>query len=599
MATIQQQVELLQEDLKCTAMLEPGLARVCTLLIPWCGRQLRWQLLLPVPGGGALDVVFDDDTFRPLCGPDRPQPLFPSSPHKAGQQPLSQQPHGPGGLRAMLRALAADPHRPGGLSGFLLALLDAYRAHQVARLEGAAARLPRLQFELSTLEVGPGAQLELLHQQARFALPLPPIDLRRLLELARMFGARVPAADAPPNPQGEAPQAAAQAPMPPPEQPYKALDASDPTKAAAAGAAAEDVLEPLVGPPYSDTAADVDGDRSNNMLGGGPGDAPGPQAPGVAGAGSQPQQLQQAKQEQLVLTALFRLPAGPSGDMADPELSLQPAQPLAPAPGSSAAAATSAPLSLAPPLLLPAWSPHMCLAEFLPLAAERLQAQVDAHCVLLASRHQVLEELGEMLLGPLELNHLGGNGLYAVAWEGNTVLVSVELGPRFPAEKPMVALQCARACLEGVGRGRSRQRHGKGLRVSSSHVGASSDGYVSRARQARPNPVLERFCGARTHQAEVGCAHGACHPLGVLLRARHSCCTRKPCTRPPRRQLSAPDAVAFHRDYPWSPRWAPREMAARIFNWLKVRVAAPAVRPYQEAPLVGRQLQMLAPMGMR
>ncbi len=44
---------------------------------------------------------------------------------------------------------------------------------------------------------------------------------------------------------------------------------------------------------------------------------------------------------------------------------------------------------LVPPLLLPLWTPRMCLAEFLPLAAERLQQQLDGHAGVLAARVQV------------------------------------------------------------------------------------------------------------------------------------------------------------------------------------------------------------------
>ncbi len=53
-------------------------------------------------------------------------------------------------------------------------------------------------------------------------------------------------------------------------------------------------------------------------------------------------------------------------------------------------------------------------------------------------------------------------------------------------------------------------------------------------------------------------------------------CSRSPLQNPffnppAARLLSAPDASRTYRDYPWSPRWAPREMAARIHNWLQVR----------------------------
>jgi hypothetical protein len=57
---------------------------------------------------------------------------------------------------------------------------------------------------------------------------------------------------------------------------------------------------------------------------------------------------------------------------------------------------------------------------------------------------QLLEQVGELLGGPLELNLRSGIGLYSVAWEGAPVLVTLELGARFPADKPTVVLQCLR-----------------------------------------------------------------------------------------------------------------------------------------------------------
>lgn len=67
---------------------------------------------------------------------------------------------------------------------------------------------------------------------------------------------------------------------------------------------------------------------------------------------------------------------------------------------------------LAPPLLLPLWGSHDCLAEFVPMAAERLQQQVDAHCTLLANRREV-RAMGR-------LGGKGGGGLRGgrVGWTG-------------------------------------------------------------------------------------------------------------------------------------------------------------------------------------
>ncbi|GIL87391.1 hypothetical protein Vretifemale_15517 [Volvox reticuliferus] len=220
------------------------------------------------------------------------------------------------------------------------------------------------------------------------------------------------------------------------------------------------------------------------------------------------EQLQLVGME-FTLLATFRLPVAAGSDLKDPELTLQLPRVLmdlkaqeggttaAAGAGGGGGAAGSASGSdtvgnggggggtagvsgpgLVPSFLLPLWSPQMCLAEFVPLAVERLQAQVDAHCHLLATRQQLLDQMGNLLGFPLEINLVAGSALFAVAWEGNPVLVSLELGSRFPADKPTVVLQCVRV-------------------------------------------------------------------------------------------LPGADASRMYRDYPWSPRWAPGEMAARIHNWLQ------------------------------
>ncbi len=57
---------------------------------------------------------------------------------------------------------------------------------------------------------------------------------------------------------------------------------------------------------------------------------------------------------------------------------------------------------------------------------------------------QLLSALGEALGGCLEAHPAGGAALFAVAWEGAAVLLAVELGGRFPADKPEITLHAAR-----------------------------------------------------------------------------------------------------------------------------------------------------------
>ncbi|PNW79119.1 hypothetical protein CHLRE_09g401367v5 [Chlamydomonas reinhardtii] len=643
-SALQAQLRQLRQDLSCNASLDyiSPHCRVVNLGLPWCGRQLRWQLLLgPASGNAPPDVVFDDESFRPLCSN-----TFASAP-VGGAAPTTfaaaaaalaaaaagggaGPPHGrtgsssagssssagcgPAALRALLLGWPATSEqqqlsRPEALSRLVAALLEAYRLHQRARLEAAAARLPRLQFELSTLDTGGdagggggggaggGIQMELQTQAqaasasatgstsgvgsasfsgaAVFSVPLPGVDLTQLLGLAAQLGARLPSGLLPPPPEAAAPPAGA--PWAPGTAPSTEPQAAG-AQAGEAGAVEDGggALEPLgpgeepgcggagLGEPEAAEGLSVHrGPASPGAVAGaaaaaaarvaaagaGLGSGAGQSAAGVPGG---KRQQQAAALPPLVLQASFRLPAaaagGGTGDMSDPELLLlvppvlvdlqaQSTSPLPPGVisaatalggGSGAAATTSATttsatgaggfarrtnssgggslpatgggcgggggaggggtaanggckisVSLLPPFLLPLWSAHMCLAEYIPLAADRLRLQIDAHCLLLSTRLQLLSLLGDMLGSPaLELNAAAGSALYGIAWEGAAVLLGLELGGRFPADKPAITLQSVR-------------------------------------------------------------------------------------------MLGAPDSSRTYRDYPWSPRWAAREMAARIHNWVQ------------------------------
>ncbi|GLC44270.1 hypothetical protein PLESTB_000759500 [Pleodorina starrii] len=538
MENLQQQVQYVSQALQCSATLEhlsPGM-RVCHLAIPWCGRHIHWQVLFPPPPHSAPDVLFDDDSFQPLCGP--PRPHYPHA-HQSHAHSHALEPGRPGSsqaaLRALLRSWSSPPHPPAPaasaaagspqqqlpadpkssrasppdqLCRLVSLLLDCYREHQLARLGAAAVALPRLQFELSTLEQGPGVQLELQQQQACFSLRLPPLDLRRLLDLAQLYGAQLP----PPLQQQQQQPGAYDAAQPPGGgqgrggSPDADADAGSgwelPLAARHQGSGRAPHLHLHSHPhPHPHPYTHPGGGSSHTVgqgLGVGSGPAGQPPAatgsPVAAGAAHHHQHHQHHQHQALpsgwefALLASFRLPAAAgSGDLADPELTLQLPRALqelkAQETGGAAAAAAAAGgggggPSLVPSFLLPLWSPHMCLAEYVPLAVERLQAQLDSHCNTLAARQQLFEHLGELLGPPLELNMRGGAALFVVAWEGAPVLLSLELGPRFPTDKPAVVLQCARV-------------------------------------------------------------------------------------------LPGADPSRTYRDYPWSPRWGASEMAARIHNWLQ------------------------------
>ncbi|GFR40370.1 hypothetical protein Agub_g918 [Astrephomene gubernaculifera] len=541
MATLPLQVQHLRQELQCSATLEHVSLhlRVCSLSIPWCGRQLRWQLLIPT-AGGAPDVLFDDEDFRPLCCPPAAVPDARAAAASAVRTVLRTWSSTKTQIPTASPAKTDPDGRPMGhsqasqqqisrLSRLVSALLDAYRCHQVARLEEAAVRrqLSRLQFELSTLELGRGVQLELTaQQQARFALPLPPLDLRQLWEVLQLYGIAVEELlqyDSS-NHQNRS-TATSTAPGVRQQRGEGACSRSE-GSCSSDDDDARDVLEPLEPGCEEEEALLVDLMMGQaTVSGGGEGRRQQlhpqqqqrrrrrRQQHHAEGAGEGVKQDEEvvARGEELVfmLHAAFRLPSGAAaGDVGDPELTLQvpaalaalqsppPPSPPAPATGTSTTppaatasgstsltrAAAAAAVPLLPRPLLPPWSPDMCLAAYLPLAAERLQGQLEAHCGGLRARQQFLHHFCCSLLGPggspLELNLPAGTALLAVCWEGAGVLVGAELGGGFPREQPGISLQCAR-------------------------------------------------------------------------------------------QLSYSDLSRTYRDYPWSPRWAPQEMAARIHNWLR------------------------------
>ncbi|GLI70091.1 hypothetical protein VaNZ11_014867 [Volvox africanus] len=553
MESLQRQLQFVSQVLSCSATLEHASQNmwICHLEIPWCGRQLYWQVLLPAQLHSAPDLLFDDETFLPLCGPPfRPDYHFQLlEPGQPGRSSNSSQ----AALRALLRswsggspaatdaaatmaatAVSALPPAPPQLHQqhygaadspscteasasfgatvnqrllrLVSVLLEAYREHQLGKLERVAAAVPRLQFELSTLELGMGVQLELQPpqqqpQQVCFALRLPPLNLRRLLELADIYGARLSSWPQPLNAdQDNSEQLSPPTALQQQHQQQQQQSSNSPLASASPAVEGRSIGTNL---PHDQDHGPRRGPGDNAAMGcAGLQQRPSPPSPS-------PSQLQlqlQPAGTEFTLLATFRLPVVAGSDLADPDMTLQlprvlmdlkaqeggTAVAVGAGGGGGAASATSgsdtvgsgggtAGVSgpgLVPSFLLPLWSPQMCLAEFVPLAVERLQAQVDTHCHVLATRQQLLHQIGNLLGFPLEVNLAIGCALYAVAWEGSPVLVSVELGSRFPADKPTVVLQCVRV-------------------------------------------------------------------------------------------LPGADASRTYRDYPWSPRWAPGEMAARIHSWLQ------------------------------
>ncbi|MEW5316577.1 MAG: hypothetical protein WDW38_007943 [Sanguina aurantia] len=98
---------------------------------------------------------------------------------------------------------------------------------------------------------------------------------------------------------------------------------------------------------------------------------------------------------------------------------------------------------MTPPLSLPGWGSHMCLAEFLPLASEQLQRQLDTFSATLATKQQArLEEHLDRILGsPTECN--GPSSLFTVTHSKELFTIFVQITARFPEEAPTIQLQHA------------------------------------------------------------------------------------------------------------------------------------------------------------
>ncbi|GAX85129.1 hypothetical protein CEUSTIGMA_g12549.t1 [Chlamydomonas eustigma] len=146
------------------------------LQIPWCGRLLKWMVIMspqqPFDGTLCADFIFDDDTF----------------------QPLSMPAHAPK-VRELLSTQHYDAYRPprnllrsSAFTEVMSALMVAYQHHQLSTVMDSIKHNDRLLFELSTLPDVPGVQL--MHvagkdgepAKACFSLPLQGLDLGGVLE---------------------------------------------------------------------------------------------------------------------------------------------------------------------------------------------------------------------------------------------------------------------------------------------------------------------------------------------------------------------------------------------------------------------------------
>jgi hypothetical protein len=362
-----------------------------------------------------------------------------------------------------------------------------------------------------------------------FSQPVDGVDLTRL----RRAAAALCSTDHAPQQTSQGPQPPL-AGMPVPGDPHEAQAQRGAVPPAGAGDAGGDVQEPLLPGEEQLTSSAAPGHQLHA-------------ARAVSLAGEPGGSLPALPQLLLLLRASFQLVP----DLSQPELSLQVPSGLSDL-GLGRASAQRIPVPLLPTLQLPLWTPSMCLAEFLPMASERLQSQVrdrraceglrdlqrntgpgctplvsamtegaplcgqvDAHASMLEARRQIFQELSALLGHALEINWAAGSALWPLTWEGAQVLASCTLGARFPAEPPTLLLQCVRCAGALWGRG---------------------------------------WSGGQAARAGL--------PRVWLLKSAMWLWWRM------RRLLGAPDASKLYNDFPWSPRWPPHEAAHRLHAFL-------------------------------
>lgn len=131
-----------------------------------------------------------------------------------------------------------------------------------------------------------------------------------------------------------------------------------------------------------------------------------------------------------------------------------------------------------PPLTLPPWDPHTSLLEYVPHLAERVTKHLADHCPKAAQRFLLFEGLSNLLGPALEVNMdllqssssssgsslataatagsrernavAAGSaaGVWQVLFDGQPLLLFVELPRSYPADSPVLCLQNLRwACL--------------------------------------------------------------------------------------------------------------------------------------------------------
>lgn len=113
------------------------------------------------------------------------------------------------------------------------------------------------------------------------------------------------------------------------------------------------------------------------------------------------------------------------GTKMDPEVVLQAPPSLSP---------------LSPSLILPGWSPHMCMMEYRPLLVEKLQPQVRSLAVQMEWRRNLVTHLIKILGEPVEVNLLSGVVSFELCWDQVLLLLHVEMR-KLPEEPPVLTLQ--------------------------------------------------------------------------------------------------------------------------------------------------------------
>jgi hypothetical protein len=207
--------------------------------------------------------------------------------------------------------------------------------------------------------------------------------------------------------------------------------------------------------------------------------------------------------------------------------------------------------------------------------AAQVQQQLEQAVVGLRTKLSLLDSLAEALGRPLEVNLEAGTAAYHLAYDGHALLLTLELPSRWAG---------------GAGQDRGqrwlRRQQGGGSvlkRPPASHLWMrTASSHHPQHPQHNTHDQIRSSSAIETHRATGVLPHSTPAPTPTAQPF-----TPPPPTQPRRfpedkpllsvqaaRHAGSGEALVALRSCPWSPRWAPAEMATRLFNYVRAEVTA-------------------------